>query len=405
MKIHALKGGSNMKWLFTCLLAVMVLALLSGCTSSGDVSESTTEEIEVTSEFGRMLGLVPYSFLEKHDIWFGDPETAKQLYGFDNIKSLDDLMALAPEDRKRMVNGLSGVAWAYIKGNFFQVVPYVGFDPYMVDRAVFYESVPPWNFRISEGNFDKDLIASKLIEQGYEKVGYGPYSYYSISGDFGINLQSPISQQVLAELNRIAVLDDTLVTAPATDIMTAILNTMAGSEASVIDDPTCWALADSVGNVLSAAIVTPERVLNPGVRSGMPPFDFTIPGDWSLLHKYDMVCLGFKNDGQERYWVISLYYTDEADAQADAQELVTRMKSYVFNTQFEQTPGRSFKRSPLTDMFEVGEPEIQSYPEGATLTVECRYKPETGGSAWYMPVMDTRDLLFLALDPAPYLKK
>jgi hypothetical protein len=59
----------------------------------------------------------------------------------------------------------------------------------------------------------------------------------------------------------------------------------------------------------------------------------------------------------------------------------------------------------LTDRFEVGKPLVQTYSAGATLTIECKFRPETSISAWLMPTNLWRDLLFLAPDPSPFVKK
>ena len=51
-----------MKRVVSILIFITLIALmLPGCTPS-------EEETPVTTEFGRMLGFVPYSFLEEHDM-------------------------------------------------------------------------------------------------------------------------------------------------------------------------------------------------------------------------------------------------------------------------------------------------------------------------------------------------
>lgn len=381
-------------------LSLIAAVLLPGCASSGgkEVAEPAANQPAVETEFARMLGFVPYSFLKERDIWFSNPGKAKQLYGLDNIKSLDDVMELPTDEIQRVLRKLSGVAGLKMDNNHVQIAPLVGFDGMMVSRTVFHEEPPPWGFSVLEGDFDEDVIAGKLAEQGYEKAEYGSYTYHAISGDYELKRDSEIAMWVLAELNRVAVLDDTIVTAPATDILTGILDSMAGNEAAVIDNAACRALAESMGEVLSAVIITADRVFEVTSSRPAPPVNFTIPDDWGRLHQYDMVGMGYRDDGQERFWVISLYYSDAEAASADAGELVKRMKSYSF-TGFEPMANVT----PLTLKFEVGEPKVQKYPGGATLTVESRFNPETGSSAWYMPAMWTRDFLFLAPDPSLFV--
>ena len=112
--------------------------------------------------------------------------------------------------------------------------PLIGFDGWMIDRSVFTEIPPPWSFSVDEGDFDEDLIKSKLIEQGYQKVECGSGEYYSIRGDYDIDPSSQLVMMgAMASLNRIAVLDNTLVTTVATADMTDILDAISGRGISV----------------------------------------------------------------------------------------------------------------------------------------------------------------------------
>ena len=217
----------------------------------------------------------------------------------------------------------------------------------------------------------------------------------------------PISDILMGDLNRIAVVDKRVITAPATSILTAILDTMAKNDESVMDNVACRSLATSLEEVISGGFIAPERIIDPapGHSIGLPAFDFVIPADWGLLHKYEMVGMGYKDDGQERYWVISLYYADGNQASADSNTLAKRMNSYEFNTQYKDRTGTSLKVSTLSERYDVGVPLVRTYAKGATLTVECRYKPDTASSAWLQPTYMLRDLLFLAPDPVPYIKK
>jgi hypothetical protein len=113
------------------------------------------------------------------------------------------------------------------------LAPLTGWDWLKIDRAVFNETPPPWGFSVVEGDFNEALIGEKLTEQGYAKSEYGPYTYYHINDDMQINLESELGRMVLAQLNRVAVLDNTLVAAPDTGIMTGVLDAMTGDETSV----------------------------------------------------------------------------------------------------------------------------------------------------------------------------
>ncbi len=282
-----------------------------------------------------------------------------------------------------------------------ELAPVIGFDGMAIDRMVFTGIIPPRSFSISEGYFDEELIAGKLADLGYETAEHGAYTYYTKGEDFNIDMGNELSRMVLSSMNRLAVLDDTVVAAPSTEKITTILDTMAGDVPSVIDSAACRALADSLGEVLTAVMTTPDRVTSPDPNmGGIPAFGFTIPEDWGLLHRYEMAAMGLKSDGEERTLIISLYYTDAGEAQDDGDVLVRRMESYSLGTQFE-----NMENIPLTDWLDIGEPTVRSYAGGATLTVSCRFLSEKGNISLLLGAQGTRDTLFLAPDPAAYVKE
>jgi len=346
-----------------------------------------------------MLGYVPYSFLEEHDISFGDPHAARKLYGLDHFDSLEALKQLSPYARRKLLEEAEIPYVSLALGNYEQLAPVIGWDRFMIDRAVYNDTPMPWNFSVNEGNFDEELIGRNLTGQGYREVRYGDFTYYHVNEDMEVDIHSQIGGAVLSQLNRVAVLDDMLVTAPATGIMTGVLEAMSGDVETVIDSPACRAIADSLGDVFTAVLITPERVMNFYVTQTPPSFDFPTAAGWGTLHRYGMLGIGYRNDGKERYWDTCLYYEDASAAQADAGELVSRLKSYVFYTQF-----KPVENVPLTSLYEVGEPIIREYKAGATLTVSCRYLAETtGGNSFTGIVVPARDFLFLAPDPMPYI--
>ena len=373
------------------ILIVVVMVSIQGCASP-------EEEIPVDTAFGRMLSMVPYSFLEEQDIWYNDHEKVFELHGIEGIPNMEDAMKLPEEEIepiREASEDLIGPIW-----RVQNIRPIAGFDGTMIKSSAFIDIIPPRSFSITEGEFDKDLIAGKLTEQGYETTTHGDVTYFTTKEE-GISFANELSRLVPGLMNHLAVLDDVLVIAPHTERMTAILDTIAGDEPSVRGNAACRAVAESLGDVIAAQITTPDRVTTPDSRArGIPPYDFDIPDDWGILHQWEMAALGYQNNGTERYWIISLYYADNDAARADGAELVKRMKGYLFNTQLPQA-----ENVPLTERFEVGEPIIRKYPDGATLTVINRFYAETGGIYMLMSGAGIRDILFLAPDPSLYIGK
>lgn len=386
-----------------CAIFLILTSLLAACT--GKTSTTATTQ----SDMAEMLSYVPYSFLEKQDIWFGDQAKIKQLYGFENINSLESFNQLSAEEQKKLGLTMEGVAGLGM--NWREINPlFTGFDIYMIDRTSFDPGIvpPPKTFTIIEGNFDESLIIGKLTALGYQSVSYDSFNYLSINEDydFGDRL-NPIATQVFSAMNRVAVLENTIIAAPATAVLTDILDTMAKTQISMADDPSCQWLLAGLGDAISGVILAPQIVMTAGLPSNIedvPLFQFEIPQNWGVLHQYDLAGMGFKDDGKEKFWVIALHYQDSQSAASDAGILANRLNSYIFNTSISED---TTKWIPLTDRYEVGQPEVQQDNSGgATISIECRFKPETRSFTWLFPLqggLPYRDILFLAPDPSLYI--
>ena len=389
----------SVKLLLGCLLAVSLLLAaltLPGCTPP-------EEETPVDTEFGRMLGFVPYSFLEEHDIWFDNWAQAKQLYGLEDIKSIEAVKNL-PEDRLENFTALSpkvtGNRWRNLD---LDLEPVVGFDIMMVDRMVFTDIIPPRSFSLSEGDFDEELIVGKLTGLGYTEMEYGSHAYYTTGEDYNLNMENELFRIVSNSMNCLAVSDNTIMAAPAGKYVTGMFDARAGNVPSIIDNAACRALADSLGDVLTAVMMTPERIIITDLRArGIPKFDFNVPDDWGLLHQFDMAAIGYQNDGEKGFMVIALYYKDESFAKADGATILKRMDTYTLGGIW---PAQTEKR-PFTEKYIPSEPVIKRYPGGVVLTIACQFIPEEHqyvsmdmGAAG----MGLRDLLFLAPDPSQYI--
>lgn len=390
-----------MKRQFLIILLILTAVMLTCCALITGEDTNEYDEIQIDTDLERMLGYVPYSFLEEKEVWFINFGKAKEIYGIEDVTSIEDAKNL-PDDRREAL----GKANSETGGNIpdwrnRELLPLLGFDGLTADRMIINGLAPPTVWSILEGNFDEELIATKLNEQGYTKTDHGSYSYYQIKGDYDISIDHPLSRMVMAAMNRVAVLDNTIIVSPATEFVTGVFDAMDGNTPSITDNAACRALADSLGDVLIAVMTTPEMTIFaiPQMEEKVK-FDFAIPEDWRLLHQYDMAAMGYKAEGEYRYLVIALYYVDEADARADGAEIVKRMGDYNLNT---YVP--NFDNVPFTELYEPGEPAVRKYADGAVLMIECKLIPEgrlgtsfTMGS-WGGP----RDMLFLLSDPSPYV--
>lgn len=236
------------------ILVILIVLTLPGCDS--------TDEPRIDTDLERMLGYVPYSFLEEYDIWFINFGKAKEMHGIEDVNSAEEVMALSDDRRETLVKALKDIGGMRIPTwRFEQLSPLIGFDGISADRIIYVDASPPLTFSISEGDFDEDLIAGKLTELGYSKTEYGSYSYYGIREGVDLDFKNQLGEQVLDGMKRLAAFNDTVIASPATEYVTGIFDAMAGDVPSVMDNAACRALADSLGDVLIAVMTTPERIL------------------------------------------------------------------------------------------------------------------------------------------------
>jgi hypothetical protein len=405
------EGNYMLRKLLICLFIALLSLTLSGCSliTGEGVSEPTEKDIRVTTEFGRMLGYVPSSLIEEHDVWFSNPGVIKAQQGLEDIGSIREYMELPEETREQKIGFFSGTGLSSLPiAHYPDIYDMIGFDVMTIDRALYGNIIPPRGFYILEGDFDETLICQKLTEQGYTKTDYGQHSYYGIRDDFEMDLRHPLGLMVLASMNRVVVQDGLIITSPVTADISGIFDTMDGNSPSVLDNEMCLALAESMGDVLTATITTPERIIFTdlaGHQESPMMFDFTIPANWGTLRGYEMAALGYCADGENHHIDIALYYDDKIAAEADGQEIVKRIQSYEVGTYM---GGTQQLDEPImfTDWWQPGEPVVREYGEGVVLKITCH--PVSGIPRWVSTFLGSsgmpfRDLLFLAPDPSEYI--
>jgi hypothetical protein len=392
-----------LKLSLTCLPIIAAALMLPGCNGG---------ETAVDMEFEKMLEYVPYQVAVNHDIFFGDPRQAKELNGLEDLDTFqgsEDVIRELPEEQGMQFLQDWGTA-AYFAGrwSYPDFTSLTGFDLMEIDLVINGDIIPPSGFYILKGDFDEALIGQKLTEQGYTKTKYEQHSYYAIRDDYETDIRDPLGRIVMGSMNRVAVMDGLIITSPITADITGIFDTMDGNSPSVLDNEMCRALADNLGDVLAVTITTPERIIITdleGHQDSPMMFEFTIPAEWGTLQGYEMAALAYRADGDERYFDIALYYAGKNEAEADGKEIVKRIQSYEVGTYMVSTQQLD---EPLmfTDWWQPGEPEVKKYGEGVVLKISCKSIDEK--SRWTSSFiggegMPLRDLLFLAVDPSPYI--
>lgn len=382
------------KAVFVFVILLLLLPAVAGCSGG-------KKEIPVTTDFGKMLASVPASILDEHQVWFQDPGLAKQQAGFGQVNSYAAWQALSADQKKAFMAAVGGAMLTGDSSYLANSDDLYGWDLFMRERTVFCETLPPYQFHISQGTFDAALIKQKFTAQDYKEVSYAGSQYLAWGSDYQIDLGNPFHAHVMAGFNRVMVTNTTIITAPTTAIMQGILDARAGNVQSIGGEPAGRALADQLGEVYGAFIATQSNLtsyfnmMNPVLQ-----FHIDAAKSWQPLHDYALAGIGYRKNGPDRYLDICVAYASAADAEADAPLLDARLKSYVFLT--DQPNVDSSQWLPLTDTFDLSAPVVTKYDGAATVTFHLRYLPATGGVN-LLTIGSFGDLLFLAPDPAPYL--
>lgn len=371
----------------------LLFVLVAGTASCGNSPETN---------FQKMLENVPASYMDEYNLWYAAPGEARDLYGFGDMNMEEYIEAIRATPNIWASTALDA-AYVPIAMRSEQLEDLIGVKYFDVQRGIFTEFPPPRTYSLSEGSFDRDLIRQNLLDLGYQETKYGDYTYLWKNDDYKIDLTSDIGKMVMAGFNRIMVTDKLFIAAPSTELLTGMLDARSGEVDRVSELESCQALADTLGDVLSAVLIPRERLLQPSTSQTLENyFDLPAARDWETLHLYEMAALAYRDNDEERFLDVSMYYTNKADAEADGDNLAARLQSYVFFT------FNNAEQVKLADKFEVGKPVIKEYKEGSTLTVSCRYLGDYEERSWrFTPytISGMYDLLFLAPDPAEYIKE
>jgi len=351
---------------------------------------------EEKTEFLRMLAFVPDKAGYRDEIWFGDRDRLMAAHDMSRLRSPDDYKALSKEQSDNWMRLTRNVWTSDFSGRERVLSGWrdlFGYDSFQVDREITAGQPPEW-FGVMEGAFDADDIQDALDDLGYQEDEYEGTVYYYIRDDFERDLKSEGGRFAMSKLNRVVVGEDTIIAAPATEILERVLDVRDGRRSSLADDPAYAALARAMGPVVSAALLEGEQFYDPAAALGSHATAeqreamreklaelYSEP-----LHLYDLVGFGYLDDGHDQAIVVALAYDEAEYAEADAPVLADRL---------EDVSSLRWRGQMLSDYWRVGEPEVYSFEDGAVLAVKLELDDEERPGLW-LNMLISRDVVFLA---------
>ena len=126
-----------------------------------------------------------------------------------------------------------------------------------------------------------------MLNLGYPERSAGEGVYYSIRDDYAADIRDPVARRAGSSMNRVFVEYGTLIASPDTDRMVKVLEYSAGKRPALAGDVMFSSLAASLGDALSAALLTRSRAVKPEGSTrgfyplGPPPTIFETPEAWA----------------------------------------------------------------------------------------------------------------------------
>lgn len=247
-----------------------------------------------------------------------------------------------------------------------------------------------------EGDFDAVTVRQKLLALEYERREAAGLAYYAVPKGFH-RLSNPVSRLTINRMDHVFIGEGVLMAAPGAnklaEALVDALKVRVGTAPSMADDPPVLGVARSLGDPVSAVILTRPSVLEPGY---LPALFYDKPSHWGTLNEWELFAVGYGVSGTDRLRNISLYYPDPAHAAEDAGELEQRILSY-FTIVPQLVPGASpqlaagWPEKPYAQMCGPLISSISNPGIGSILTVRC---PIKNGINWWQ-LIDLRDLGFL----------
>ena len=282
-------------------------------------------------------------------IQFSDHASSSLATGVPIPHSNEEYQELDERQRSRL---LEGTAWSH---------PKLGGAREFLDEQFNYSiwefNLGVWNwhaggrvphFMILEGITNEDGMLRGLDEQGFEETDYSATPYWRIYEDYRFDIRRDPIRILFTSWNRVALMDNRILTAPATSIIENLVDVQKGDSASLLESPPHQALSGVVGKgMIGGIFVTPDWIAENAVgsfvfqqrfggrnvgsseyRPDALDMHLTGPDAWGKLSPYSVALFGYRvQDGVEET-VIALHYSDPDAARKDAGELEKRWNSF-----------------------------------------------------------------------------
>jgi len=333
--------SSKIRVLALCVGLALAAAAIGACGGGEKVPQSA---------FYEFLRFVPDRPEYRQYLTFGDAAAWHSSWGVPRGDNLEQLLNL---DRQ-LYN-----YWVFIMPR--QAIPpsyllqetisedqrsFYGFDLFNLDRYMIAE-LPPDRITVAGFAFDPKQIADALVRTGYQAEKLEPVgTLYSIRDDYEMDLSSPIKTGRLGDLNRVLLLDDRIIIGKATAPVRAALDAYNDQIPSLADDPEYAALAQALDDpALASTGHLMGAIMMDDLAITLHDYAVVLLGDKATaqqveekiaelssgpqLPAYSMVAFVTNHTEGATYLILAVAFPKGTDAQAAADLLADRLRSYV----------------------------------------------------------------------------
>ena len=315
-------------------MPIVLLGAGAACGRSSETPPAASPELRSVE---RALANAPMAFANKRILFADYAGAYAHRTGFDesNLPDLETLSQLAKlygeEEDRSLISGLGPMQYFDSFGNVFfgrTKVPFrLSFD--LIIRHEREEGSTSPTFMAIEGRFGDDFESELIPKWGYTRESHNGTIYYRLHEDFAAPLDHRFHSKAL-EVNRVAVIDNLMLAAPATYIITDLMDVQAGRSLSLLQSHPHRALALAGGEGLLAGEFGTQQSIGDRLGRHTSTVIASIAEshpDWGALSNYAAYLKGYRIEKGVEEFVVALYYPNPGTAAMDAAVLKQRWES------------------------------------------------------------------------------
>ena len=259
-------------------------------------------------------------------------------------------------------------------------------------------------FMAFQGPIEGQQTRNELESLGFKATSYMDTTYFDLHEDFSFDIRHQLRTTGLL-FNRLALLGDSILAAPATGIMESLIEARQGDSQTLMASLPHSSLANAAGGELvSGAFFRPQWIAETWNSVNLRPperLDRYRAGAeaWGTLSDYSLALLGYRPRENADEIVVALYYPASTDVEVDSQELAARWNNYLYDP---SGPFSEVADVPLNQACSPFSVHITQSDEHSIIVGSCpiirNMGPNSGASApsLWLWLFNTRQLEFLA---------